>query len=178
MSDALSAFLERVFQDGAAHLRERPAARSDDAVPAVLEREHAARSLDVAGPPLAFDPVAATTAARLLHWACWCLVRQEEKLDAIEGLATALDAREAPAARHFSTDLSLRFLPQVHRRSRALEAGGRLPALLGSVLGRWPLSGVLSDVTGAPADVRFAGHPGLVLLYEERLATKRKHAHD
>jgi hypothetical protein len=42
--------------------------------------------------------------------------------------------------------------------------------ILGDLLRRWPLSGALSDVDGAPiGPTDFDGHPGLLLLYAERL---------
>ena len=41
---------------------------------------------------------------------------------------------------------------------------------MADVLRRWPLSGVLSDVVEAPiGPLEFGGHPGLMLLYAERL---------
>jgi hypothetical protein len=73
--------------------------------------------------------------------------------------------------------VTLRFLPQVHRRARAVAPDDRLAALLAGVLRQWPLSGVLSDVEEGPAaPPDFGGHPGLLLLYAERLARNEKPA--
>ena len=74
-------------------------------------------------------------------------------------------------AQHFSADLLLRYLPQVLKRARGLDASDPLVGLLAEVLRRWPLSGILSDVEEGPTvPLDFAGHRGLQLLYAERVA--------
>src|SRR5262249_34334292 len=75
------------------------------------------------------------------------------------------------AGQHLSADLLLRYLPQVHCRARALSPDDNLTRLLTGVLRQWPLSGVLSDVAEGPTTpLQFSDHPGLLLLYTERLA--------
>ena len=45
------------------------------------------------------------------------------------------------------------------------------------MLARWPLSGVLADLPGPPtAALDFGGHPGLQLLYAERLVGRERPA--
>src|SRR5205823_131332 len=74
-------------------------------------------------------------------------------------------------------DLMLRFLPQVYRRARGIAVDDVLAATLAQTLRRWPLSGVLSDVAEAPlTPLDLNGHPGLLLLYAERLAGNVKPA--
>jgi hypothetical protein len=66
--------------------------------------------------------------------------------------------------------VALRFLPGVYKRARVAGAGSELASELDAILRRWPLSGVLADLDGAPTVVpEFGGHPGLQLLYAERL---------
>jgi len=85
-------------------------------------------------------------------------------------------APDAPAA-HLSADLVLRFLPQVHRRARALDPADPLVMILERVLRQWPLSGVLADVLEGPVTPPdFGGHAGLLFLYAERLARHEKPA--
>ena len=80
-------------------------------------------------------------------------------------------------AHHLSADLTLRYLPQVLNRARGLDPTDPLIGLLEDVLRRWPLSGVLSDVAEAPlGSLEFGGHPGLLLLYAERLAANDRPA--
>ena len=58
-----------------------------------------------------------------------------------------------------------------HQAGAGLDPSDPLSGLLGDLLRRWPLSGVLSDVEEAPLlSLDFGGHPGLLLLYAERLA--------
>jgi hypothetical protein len=60
---------------------------------------------------------------------------------------------------------------------RALAPDDPLAGLLANLLRQWPLSGVLSDVSEAPLTLpEFGGHPGLLLLYAERLARSEKPA--
>ncbi len=134
------------------------------AVEARLRTAFESHALDVAGSPVAFDPAAALGAAQTLAWACWSLVG--EGVDEPPALTLAT----GPAA-HLSADVVLRFLPSVRRRARARDPNGALATELDSVLRAWPLSGVLADLDGAPtAALDFGDHPGLQLLYAERLA--------
>lgn len=173
----LVAFLHRLFREGSAVLRERPrlAAGERAEALALLEGAYAACRLDVAGPPIAFDAVAGLAAAELLGGACWFLVNRTEPPDEVER-ALALPGRPATAAQHLSADLTLRFLPQVHRRARSLAPDDRLTELLADVLRRWPLSGVLADVTEPPLTPPEFDHPGLRLLYAERFVRAEKPA--
>jgi hypothetical protein len=125
--------------------------------------------LDVAGPPIPFDADAALGAAERLGLACWFLVRRTEPP---EELVRCLTLPKPPrsAAEHLSADLVLRFLPQVHRRARALAPDDVLTGWLARLLRQWPLTGALADVEEGPTTaVELEGHPGLLLLYAERL---------
>ena len=175
---SLVPLLQRLFDDGTVILRERPrleAGERPEAL-ALLERAYASYRLDAAGPPVDFDPGPALAAAELLGHACWFLVNHDEPPAELEK-CLVMPVPPAFAAQHLSGDLVLRFLPQVHRRARALAPDDRLAALLAGVLRQWPLSGVLSDVEERPlTPPAFGGHPGLLLLYAERLARNGKPA--
>jgi hypothetical protein len=175
---SLVPLLQRLFDDGTVVLRERPrlAAGERREALSVLERTHAAFRLDVAGAPLDFDAGTALAAAELLGHACWFLVNHAEPPAELEK-RLVLPVRPVTAAQHLSADLVLRYLPQVHRRARALAPDDRLAALLAGVLRQWPLSGVLADVEEGPlTPPAFGEHPGLQLLYAERLARNEKPA--
>jgi hypothetical protein len=165
-------FVRRLLEDGAVVLRERPAPRAAERRQAeeVLAAAYADYCLDVAGPPPAFDAAAALDAAERLWLACWFLVRRDEPPEALPK-CLPLPRPPASAAQHLSADLMLRFAPQVHRRARAAEAADLLTGWLTRLLRQWPLTGVLSDVEEGPlTPVELGGHPGLLLLYAERLA--------
>jgi hypothetical protein len=124
-------------------------------------------ALDVAGPP-AFDAEAATRAAVILAQACWLHVTADGGDPGF-----AFEAANTPSA-HLSADVALRFLPGVYRRARLRAPGGPLATALGRLLRAWPLSGVLADLDGSPTLAPDFGHPGLQLLYAERLVNTRR----
>jgi hypothetical protein len=171
-------FVRQLLTDGSVVLRQRPAVEAAERAETgvLLAEAYDDYRLDVAGLPLAFDAATALGMAERLWLACWFLLRRDEPPEAVEK-ALALPSPPASAAKHLSADLVLRFLPQVQRRARALDAADGLTRRLTELLRDWPLSGVLSDVEEAPrVPPEFAGHPGLLLLYAERLAERPRPA--
>ena len=167
MSRPFADWLQRVLAHGESAQESAPTPLADDRVRALplLRAAHEQRALSVAGPVLPFAPESAWQAARLLAEACWKLVGESPP----EPLPT-IEVSRVSAADHFSIDLSLRFLPTVYRRAAARESGVALAAELESVLRRWPLSGALANLDGNPTTAPdFEGHPGLQLLYAERI---------
>jgi hypothetical protein len=165
-------FVRRLLEDGSVRLRRpphvEPAERS--IAQELLAEAYADYRLDVAGPLVPFDAAAALDAAEWLWRACWFLLRRRGPAEEVE---RGLPAPTVPvtAAQHLSADLVGRFLPQVHRRARALAVDDPLTRWLEGLLRRWPLTGVLADVAEGPlTPVELDGHPGLLLLYAERLA--------
>jgi hypothetical protein len=168
-------FLQPLFREGVVVLRQRPHLGGERRqVLALLERTFADYRVEVAGPLLDFHPDTALAASELLAAACWFLVNHA---DPDTEVANSLTMPTPPAtpAQHLSADLLFRYLPQVHRRARALAPDDRLAVSLAALLRRWPLSGVLSDVAEEPVTpLDFGGHHGLLLLYAERLARNEK----
>jgi hypothetical protein len=117
-----------------------------------------------------FDAPAALAAAEGVWLACWFLLQRREPAEEVEK-ALVLPPAPATAAEHLSADLALRFLPPLVRRARSLDADDVLTIWLTRVLRQAPLSGVRSDLEEGPlAPVVLGGHPGLLLLYAQRLA--------
>jgi hypothetical protein len=142
----------------------------------ILRRAYAGHCLSVAGPPLEFDVATALAAAALVYHACWFLVSHAEPAIELERLLALRGPPGSPAT-HLSADLLLRFLPQVHRRAKAMNPADRLTTLLADVLRHWPLSGVLADLDEGPlVPPAFDGHAGLWMVYAERLARHEKPA--
>ena len=140
---------------------------------ALLAESFATLALTVAGPPIEFDGRVACAAAELVRQASWALINHEDRLADLKR-RLVMPGSPATPAQHLSADLLLRYLPQILKRARGLDASDPLVGLLAQVLRRWPLSGILSDVEEGPlVPLDFAGHRGLQLLYAERLA-----AHD
>ncbi|HEV3144392.1 MAG TPA: hypothetical protein VGZ47_10945, partial [Gemmataceae bacterium] len=120
-----------------------------------------------------FDAELALAAGEFLWQSCWCLVRRDLQAELIEKFLHFPLQPKSPA-QNLSVDLLFHYLPQIHRRSRALSAEDILTRRLEEVLCRWPLSGVLANITTAPiGDLEFGGHAGLQLLFAERF---RRHS--
>jgi len=174
---ALVTFLHDLLYDGRAVLRERPepAAASGEAS-AMLQTAYQSYRLEVAGPLLDFDVEIAVAAGILVQYACWFLVSHAEPDAELEN-HLVMPRLPRSAASHLSADLLFRYLPQIHRRARALDPADRLTTLLARTLRQWPLSGVMSDVEDGPlTGLDFDGHRGLLLLYAERLASHTRPA--
>jgi MoxR-vWA-beta-propeller ternary system domain bpX4 len=171
-----SNFLQGLFRDGSAVLSGPPILGPSDAAAAkLLASAYADHCLDVAGSPPSFDPTTAAAVAGRVWCACWFLVHSGDGPDVVDRVLALPPPTNA--AQHLSADLTLRFLPQVHRRARALAAADSLTAGLARLLRQWPLSGVLSDVTEPPATPpEFDGHKGLLMLYADRLVANPKPA--
>ena len=163
-------FLTELFDAGKIVFRAAPRDRPLPADIAMLAEAFEACCLTVAGPRITFDPQVACAAAEFLRQAAWALVNHDERVnDLMKRLKMPVSPRSA--SHHLSADLTLRYLPQVLRRARGLDPSDPLVAQLTSELRHWPLSGVLADVELGPlGPLDFDGHPGLMLLYAERLA--------
>jgi hypothetical protein len=172
---AFTDFLEPLFNEGSVRLRVKPQTTPAQPARDLVARVFADYRLGVAGPLLDFDAGTALAAAELLWFACWFLVSHDEPDAEVERRLTLPDP-PTPAA-HLSADLMLRYLPQVHRRARAVDPADRLTTRLAAVLRQWPLAGVLSDIEEGPTTAPdFGGHPGLLLLYAERWVRNDKPA--
>ena len=164
-------WLARVLDHGESVLDRRPeptaAARGEAG--RVLADAFQRHALSVAGPPLPFAEPAAVEATVALANACWRLVSGEE-------VPVAMTVTQKSAADHLSADVVFRFLPVVYRRAKA-RSDAVLIAEVETVLRRWPLSGVLADLEDEPTTaLDFFGHPGLQLLYAERLTAAARPA--
>jgi hypothetical protein len=172
---AFPEFLTQLLDQGRIVFRSAKAPRDQptERDVAMLAEAFATHALSVAGPPIAFDPATACEAAELVRQSSWALVNREERLGDLKRRIRMSKTPRTPS-QHLSADLLLRYVPQILNRARALDPVDPLGELLIEVLRSWPLSGVLSDLEEAPRTaLEFGAHPGLLLLYAERLA-----AHD
>jgi hypothetical protein len=164
-------FLTQLLDQGKIVFRSATAPRDRPSPPAIatLAEAFEVYSLAVAGPRIAFDPATACAAADFLRQSSWALVNHDEHMTDLEKRLTMPGSPLTPS-QHLSADLTLRYLPQVLRRARGLDPVDPLVVRLANVLRQWPLSGVLSDVEDGPVGpLQFGEHPGLMLLYAERL---------
>ena len=169
---SMAEFVRGVFEEGRVVHRGPPFGPIEDRPEAIaaLAEAFAVHRLDVAGPAIDFDAASALAAAGLLRRSSWFLLSRAEP-GGVMDRELKLPPPPRTAAEHLSADLMLRFLPTIHRRARAFAPGDALAGILAEALRRWPLSGVLSDLEDGPEEVGdLGGHPGLALLYAERLA--------
>ena len=119
----LTEFLHRLLSEGEVVLRERPVpSRDSRRAIELLAKVYADYRLEVAGPLIDFHPATALAAGELVCQACWFLVNHQEPERELER-ALVMPGPPAAASHHLSADLVLRFLPQIHRRARALDQG-------------------------------------------------------
>jgi hypothetical protein len=165
-------FLERLLGDGTARLTARPHFDAGTRAEAgsVLADAFSRYRLSIAGPLLDFDAPAALAAAEVVWHASWFLLVRDEEPATVEQ-ALQLPAPGRQPGQHLSADLTLRYLPQIHQRARGIAADDVLTRSLERILRHWPLAGVLADLHEPPLfRIEELEHPGLLLLYAERLA--------
>jgi hypothetical protein len=138
--------------------------------PAALERLeaqfHLAR-LDLAGPPLGFAGPLALEAAQFTLLAAWYAVdRQAAPAVMVKELSFPFSPQNPD--QHLAVDLTFMFAAGLYRRAVRIDPSDPLTQQLEKVLTRWPLSGVLADLSTKPSWDHLE-HPGLALLYAERL---------
>jgi hypothetical protein len=169
---AFADFLQRLLTEGAAVLEARPSLSTQERTEAcvVLQRAHGHARLHVAGPLLDFDPEAALAAAECVWLAAWFLLVRSEEADEVQQALRPLQPGQH-AGGHLSADLTLRYLPQLYHRARSIAVDDVLTRGLAGILRLWPLSGVLAGLDDEPTTpLDTIDHPGLLLLYAERLA--------
>ena len=148
----------------------------DPKAQAVCRRAFAEYRPEAGGPLLDLDSDIVLASARLLYTAAWFLFHFEQSNQDV-ATVLAFPKKPASASQHLSVDLVFRYLPAILGRARALPTGDVLAGIIAEILRRWPLSGVLADLSAGPAEpLDFSGHSGLQLLYAERLAQHFKPA--
>jgi hypothetical protein len=156
--------------------REAPQDRPTERDVAVLAEAFETSLLSMAGPPVEFDAQVAIAGAEFVRQASWALVNRDDRLADLRKRVMMPGSPTTPA-HHLSADLMLRHAPQLMKRAQGLDATDPLVELCGEVMRRWPLSGVMSDLeVGPEAPLDFSSHPGLLLLYAERLAANDRPA--
>jgi hypothetical protein len=173
---SIAEWLVTLLENGEAVISGPPVqnAKEESAALTVLARAFDNLNLDLAGPALTFDSVAALSAAHYVAAACWSLFVQNPAAAPLD-LQSLGEPRTSDA--HLSADVTLRYLPTVHRRAMTRAQNDPLAIALAAVLRQWPLSGILANLPDGPiGDLSFAGHAGLQLLYAERFVEHENQA--
>jgi hypothetical protein len=167
----LPSFLTMLFENGRVQVPPAgpiTADELDEARRILLEFEREYR-VSLAGAPPAFDVKIGCQSAVVLFRICQCLAYRE--LNPQELLADLLSNLGAAnlAAAHYSSDLALRFLPDVWRLARDASENDPLVSYLLELACAWPLSSVGIQNESNFAIDGFADNPSLMALYVDRI---------
>jgi hypothetical protein len=169
-------FIEALLQRGEIVYASSPTLPETDRAECVrlLSDHYQLEALNLAGPPIPFDSEAALAAAWFVALAGWYLVSTDEPSEKLES-NLKISGKKRTWISDFSADIALRFAATIYRRAFSNAADDTLTRILQRELLQWPLSGVLADISDEPSgDLAFGGHPGLQMLYAERLAANPK----
>ena len=137
------------------------------AVETLLRDAYCTLQREVAGPPIPFDLRLALRCVGLLAGACWHL----SALPPDAPLPPAGLGEPLTAGDHLTGDLLLRYLVSVRKRASLRGPADPLAEWCERILRAWPLSGVSMGCRAGPTTpLTFDAHPGLRMLYAERLA--------
>lgn len=173
----LARFLTDLFADGNVRVATDPRTADDDrrAAAVVLVAEERRLRADAPGTAPEFRPDVALAAAEWFARACWGTAFRHADADMVRGLL-AWTAPPAPvAARHWSADVVLRFLPDLWRMARGLAPDDPLVAEILRTAAEWPVSSV--GIAGLPpetvaarvAEIDFAANPCLGRICADRI---------
>jgi hypothetical protein len=182
---SLPAFLTALFDTGrvavsAPIATETVRQRADAA--AILSAQVEVLRVEFPGQPPPLDKAAALWAAISLYRACQLAVYRQLDVEAIDELLGQACPAADSASRHWSVDVTFRFLPDLLRLAMSASPEDPLLARLGQWCSQWPLSAVgvgaesLPDIGSPEAIAReseVAAHPGLLQLYADRILAKK-----
>jgi hypothetical protein len=169
------AFLARLFENSGVQVPQfapLSSGETEEARQVLVECERQYR-LSLAGSPPDFDANIACQAAETLYRICQCLVYRELVPKDVLPAATPVSSPAGDAMAHYSADLTLRFLPDIWRLTKAASELDPLMACLKELAGRWPLSSVgIPGISTCSID-GFAGDRALLALYVDRIIERR-----
>ncbi len=168
---SLHQFLLDLFESGRVRLTAetlQPGLASDDVDRTLADFEIRYRDV-LSGTPPSFDVPAARYGATMLYEACRFLAHPSLGVEDLELAFGVVPPRPSGPSAHYSVDLSLRFLPDVHRMTRQMGAEDPLCTELSKLANQWPLSSVgIPGVTNVVVDA-FVSDRCLRRLYVDRI---------
>ncbi|WP_354580336.1 hypothetical protein [Hymenobacter sp. UYP22] len=171
----LAEFIEEIWTAGTCTVSPAPMPVEEEnelAALAWLQRCYAEDIRHQPAPMPAFEAAAALWAARFLYRAVQLTVLRELDDTAVRVWLQEFPGLGTPEAQ-YSADLLLRHLPDLLRLCQGLAPADALVLHLQATLVRWPLSAVGAKLPDLPDPAPVLGHPGLRLLYADRLLAIR-----
>jgi hypothetical protein len=136
---------------------------------ALLAKEYAMEALEYPSEVPAYDAKAAIWAAKVVFNAAQLLLYREQAVKDILPLFGAYTGRKTPGA-ILSADLTLRFLPDILEKIKAIDEEDVLNSLLENVLQTWHYSGIQYNLD--PAGLSLTGitdNPCMFQMYINRI---------
>lgn len=173
---SLSIFLQSLFDHGRVRVAaptEKVNTQDLQATEEALREQDAASRLEgPAGLP-ELDITVALWGVKTFHGACQLVVFRQLDEQAIAELLPPVPKPGNPQSRHWSADLTLRFLPDLLRQASAISEEDPLVRQLRSLAYQWPLSSVgIEGVTPEHVD-ELAASPALLQLYVDRILARK-----
>ena len=173
---SLSVFLRALFDHGGVQVAapiEKITRQDEQAAEEALREQDAALRLEGPGQLPDLNMAVAMWAAKTCYGACQLIVFRQLDEQAIGELLPAALPPGDPPSRHWSADLTLRFLPDLLRHASVASEQDPLLRHLRSLGYQWPLSSVgIEGITPEHID-ELAASPPLLQLYVDRILARR-----
>ena len=173
---SLSLFLRALFDHGRVQVAAptEPIRRAEEReAEEGLREQDATLRLEGPGGLPELDLAVALWATRTCYGACQLVVYRQLDAKAIAELLPAAVSSGKPASRHWSADITLRFLPDLLRQASIASEQDPLVTHLRSLAFQWPLSSVgIEGIVPQHVDELAASH-ALLQLYVDRILARK-----
>lgn len=172
----LGHFLRALFDNGRVQVaspNERITQQEVRAAEAALREQDIASRLEGPGLLPELDIAVAMWAARTCYGVCQLIVFRQLDTGAIDELLPADIPPGDPSSRHWSADLTLRFLPDLLRNASVASEQDPLVTHLKSLAIQWPLSSVGIEGVVPQHVEELAASPSLLHFYVDRILARK-----
>jgi MoxR-vWA-beta-propeller ternary system protein len=173
---SLPVFLRALFDHGRVQVAaptEKVTRQDEQEAEEALREPDAALRLEGPGQLPELNMAVAMWAAKTCFGACQLIVFRQLDEQAIGELLPAAFPPSDPPSRHWSADLTLRFLPDLLRHASVASEEDPLLRHLRSLASQWPLSSVGIEEIAPEHIEELAASPPLLQLYVDRILARK-----
>ena len=173
---SLSIFLQALLDHGRVHVAAPTAPLSKQdmlAAMEILREQDSVSRLDAPEGLPELELGVALWGAKTAYGACQLVVFRQLDEPAIAELLPPAPTHGNPQSRHWSADLTLRFLPDLLRQASAVSEEDPLVRQLRSLAYQWPLSSVGIEGVNPEHVDELAASPALLQLYVDRILARK-----